>query len=132
VISQPLYVAIATLFLPIVLVLVAYDIRWLIRSVRAGQWPPWGIYSRLFAAVCCHAGVFILAAYGRTWPQAQLTYWLHMTLDPGLTFYAVGLYELYGRMLSGGERRAAQGRGKDRPDLGGRAAEPVQEDAAGQ
>ena len=83
--------------LPVVLGLVAYDLRWIWLAIRAGQVPPWGAFVRLFAAVCCHGGVAVLAL-GQAWPPEQLTFWLHMTLDPGLTFYAVGLYELCGRL----------------------------------
>lgn len=96
--SLPLVLGACALFLPVVLLLVAYDLRWIVLSLRAGQFPPWGTFARLFAAACCHGGVILLALHGNDWPGQKLTFWMHMTLDPGLTFYSLGLYELYGRM----------------------------------
>jgi hypothetical protein len=90
--------AFAALFLPVVLLLVAYDLRWIALTVRAGRLPPWGAFARLFAAVCCHGGIIVLLVHGRDWPPTQLVFWLHMTLDPGLTFYALGLYDLARRV----------------------------------
>ncbi|MOA59784.1 hypothetical protein D3C78_1844830 [compost metagenome] len=69
--------------------------------------PPWGAFARIFAALCCHGGVMLLAFKTNVWPEKQLTFWLHMTLDPGLTFYAVGLYDLYARMAKAREARKA-------------------------
>jgi hypothetical protein len=88
------------LFLPVVLVLVAYDLRWIALAMRAGQLPPWGAFARLFAAACCHGGVILLVMHGADWPPEKLTFWMHMTLDPGLTFYSLGLYELYRRVAT--------------------------------
>jgi hypothetical protein len=97
-IPMPVLLAFAGLFLPVVLALLAYDVRWIYRSVRAGQMPPWGTYLRIVAAFCCHGGVMLLAFKSHVWPEKQLTFWLHMTLDPGLTFYSLGLYDLYTRL----------------------------------
>lgn len=98
--AMPIVLAIAGLFLPIVLGLFIYDVRWIVLSVRAGQMPPWGAFARIFAALCCHGGVMLLAFKSQVWPEKTLTFWLHMTLDPGLTFYALGLYDLYTRMAN--------------------------------
>lgn len=104
--SLPIVLAGAAVLLPVVLVLVAYDLRWIVLALKAGRIPPWGAFCRLFAAVCCHGGVAILALHARDWPSEQLTFWLHMTLDPGLTFYSLGLYELWGRVSRRSGRRA--------------------------
>lgn len=96
--------AVLALFLPLVLTLVIYDVRWIVLSLRAGQMPPWGTYMRLFAAVCCHGGALILMAHGRDWPAKTLDFWLHMSFDPGLTFYSIGLWELYGRIQKRAQR----------------------------
>ncbi|MNS21204.1 hypothetical protein D3C72_529610 [compost metagenome] len=98
--SMPIVLAFAGLFLPLVLALLVYDVRWIVLAVRARQTPPWGAFARIFAAFCCHGGVMLLAFKSGVWPEKTLTFWLHMTLDPGLTFYAVGLYDLYSRMAN--------------------------------
>ena len=95
---MPVVLAVAGLFLPVVLGLLAYDVRWIVLSVRSGRIPPWGTFLRIFAAFCCHGGVMLLAFKSHVWPERTLTFWLHMTLDPGLTFYALGLYDLYTRL----------------------------------
>lgn len=82
---------------PLVLAVVAYDLRWIWLARRAGVTPPWGTRVRLAAAILCHGGAFVLASKGATWPRAQLVWWMHMLLDPGLTLYALGLWELWGR-----------------------------------
>jgi hypothetical protein len=92
--------AFAALFAPVVLLLVVYDLRWIVLAVRAGRLPPWGAFARLFAALCCHGGLIVLLMHAHDWPQPRLTYWLHMTLDPGLTFYALGLYDLLRRVAA--------------------------------
>jgi hypothetical protein len=79
---------------PIVLLLMAYDLRWIWLARRAGITPPWGTWARLLAAILCHGGAFVLASKGAVWPRVQLVYWMHMLLDPGLTLYALGLWEL--------------------------------------
>lgn len=96
--SLPLVLGVCALFLPVVLLLVAYDLRWIALSLRAGQAPPWGAFVRLFAAACCHGGAILLVTHGNDWPTQKLTFWMHMTLDPGLTFYSLGLYDLYRRV----------------------------------
>jgi hypothetical protein len=90
---------------PVVLLLVAYDVRWIWLSVRAGVAPPWGAFVRLGAAALCHGGAALLASYGAVWPRETLVWWMHMTLDPGLTLYALGLWELGQRV--GRQRPAA-------------------------
>lgn len=85
---------------PIVLGLVAYDLRWIWLARRAGIASPWGTWVRLLAAALCHGGAFVLASRGGVWPRETLVYWMHMLLDPGLTLYALGLYELAGRALN--------------------------------
>ena len=95
---MPVMLAFAGLFLPIVLALLVYDVRWIVLSLRAKQTPPWGAFMRIFAALCCHGGVMLLAFKSGVWPEKQLTFWLHMTLDPGLTFYSLGLYDLFTRL----------------------------------
>lgn len=97
-IPMPVMLAFAGLFLPVVLALLAYDVRWIYLSLRAGQLPPWGACLRIVAALCCHGGVMLMAFKSHVWPEKTLTFWLHMTLDPGLTFYSLGLYDLYGRL----------------------------------
>lgn len=96
--AMHLVLAVAGLFLPLVIGLFIYDVRWIMLSIRAGQMPPWGAFARIFAAVCCHGGVMLLAFKSQVWPEKTLTFWLHMTLDPGLTFYALGLYDLITRL----------------------------------
>jgi hypothetical protein len=88
----------AALAWPLVLFLVVYDVRWIALALRAGQRPPWGAFLRLAAAAFCHGGALLLALHAHDWTSRQLTFWLHMTLDPGLTFYAFGLWELFGRV----------------------------------
>lgn len=83
---------------PVVLLLVAYDIRWIWLAARAGITPPWGAFVRLGAATLCHGGAVLLAAYGTVWPRETLVWWMHMTLDPGLSLYALGLWELWSRV----------------------------------
>lgn len=110
---MPVMLTLVTLFLPLVLLLVVYDLRWIYLSLRARQLPPWGTFVRLFAALCCHGGGLILAAHGHDWPEKQLTFWMHMSFDPGLTFYSLGLWELYSRVnkrreaLAGGRESSA-------------------------
>lgn len=104
--SLALLLTVVTLFAPVVLFLVAYDLRWIALNARAGRRPPWGAVARLVAAVCCHGGVAVMALHGTDWPREKLTFWLHMTLDPGLTFYALGLYDLVLRA----NRRASRAR----------------------
>ena len=100
--SLSLVLAIACVFLPMALLLALYDLRWIVLSLRAGRRPPWGAPLRVLAALFCHGGVALLVAHHADWPEPMLTYWLHMTLDPGLTFYAIGLYDLFLRV----QRRA--------------------------
>ena len=106
--AMPIVLACAGQFLPLVLGLLIYDVRWIYLSIRAGQLPPWGTFARIFAALCCHGGVMLLAFKSNVWPEKQLTFWLHMTLDPGLTFYALGLYDLYARMAKARQAPAPQ------------------------
>jgi hypothetical protein len=89
---------------PIVLLLVAYDVRWIWLSFRAGVAPPWGTWVRLAAAILCHGGAALLAARGAVWPRDVLVWWMHMLLDPGLTLYALGLWELWRRAASGAQQ----------------------------
>lgn len=83
---------------PVVLLVMAYDVRWIWLSLRAGVAPPWGAFVRLAGASLCHGGALLLAAYGAVWPRETLIWWMHMTLDPGLSLYAVGLWELWQRV----------------------------------
>lgn len=92
------WLAMMGLAAPVVLLLVAYDVRWIWLSLRAGVAPPWGAWVRLGAAALCHGGAVLLAARGAVWPRETLVWWMHMTLDPGLSLYAVGLYELWARV----------------------------------
>lgn len=105
--SLHLMLGVAALFLPVVLALVLYDLRWIYLSLRAGQVPPWGAFLRLLAAGFCHGGAVLMATKSGVWPEPVLKFWLHMTLDPGLTFYAVGLWELNGRIQKRRERAAS-------------------------
>lgn len=93
--------AVAALFLPLVIALVVYDIRWIYLSLRARQLPPWGAFCRLFAAACCHGGAILLLKFTGVWPEKVMTFWMHMTFDPGLTFYALGLWDLFNRVAKG-------------------------------
>lgn len=93
---------IAGLLLPLVLALVAYDLRWVYLSTRARRLPPWGAIARLFAALCCHGGAVLLIRNHEVWNEAQMRFWMHMTFDPGLTFYALGLWDLYSRLQKRG------------------------------
>ncbi len=90
---------------PIVLLVMAYDLRWIWLARRAGVTPPWGTWVRLLAALLCHGGAFVLASKGAVWPRAQLVYWMHMLLDPGLTLYALGLWELAKQAMDRPQRR---------------------------
>lgn len=84
---------------PLVLLLMLYDLRWIVLSVRARRAPPWGTWVRLAAAILCHGGAWVLAVRGATWPASLTIWWMHMLLDPGLTLYALGLWELQRRAL---------------------------------
>jgi hypothetical protein len=93
------WLGLMALALPLVLALVLYDVRWIVLSVRAGRQPPWGTWVRLGAAVLCHGGAWVLASRGPVWPRELTLWWMHMLLDPGLTLYAVGLWELSRRLM---------------------------------
>jgi hypothetical protein len=111
------WLGLMALALPFVLALVLYDVRWIVLSVRAGRRPPWGTWARLGAAVLCHGGAWVLAARGPVWPRELTLWWMHMLLDPGLTLYALGLWELSRRLTDrGGMLRPAL------PGQGGRDA----------
>ncbi|MEB3283948.1 MAG: hypothetical protein VKN33_01505 [Candidatus Sericytochromatia bacterium] len=90
---------------PLVLLLVVYDVRWIALSVRAGRRPPWGTWVRLAAAALCHGGALLLVLRGSTWPASVTVWWMHMLLDPGLSLYAVGLWELQRRAVLGARVR---------------------------
>ncbi len=85
---------------PIAAVLMLYDLRWIVLSLQRQILPPWGTWVRITAALFCHIGSFILYRYLSIWPAQTLTFWLHMTLDPGLSLYAIGLWELYTRAVT--------------------------------
>lgn len=88
---------------PLVVALLLYDARWIGLSWRAGQRPPWGTWVRIGAALLCHGGAWLLATQGPHWPAARTIWWMHMLLDPGLSLYALGLWELARRVLSAPE-----------------------------
>ena len=104
------WLAAMALAAPLVLALVAYDVRWIWLTLRAGVTPPWGAFVRLGAAALCHGGAVLLATYGGVWPRETLVWWMHMTLDPGLSLYALGLWELWQRAARAQEatRRASR------------------------
>lgn len=83
---------------PLVLALVAYDVRWVWLCLRRGGRPPWGTWLRIGAALLCHGGAWVLAVKGPVWPREVTLWWMHMLLDPGLTLYALGLWELARRV----------------------------------
>jgi hypothetical protein len=91
---------------PFAAVLMLYDLRWIVMSLQRGVMPPWGTWVRITAALFCHTGSFILYRYQSEWPPQMLTFWLHMTLDPGLSLYAIGLWELYTRAAALGHSRS--------------------------
>lgn len=110
------WLGLMALAVPVVLALVCYDVRWIALSLRRGQRPPWGTWLRIGAALLCHGGAWVLAVKGPVWPRELTLWWMHMLLDPGLTLYAVGLWELSRRMMDRKEpswRPAWTGQGGD-------------------
>lgn len=87
-------IAAACLAWPIMAFLAFLDLRWIAKALRARRLPPWGCLTRVAAVALCHAGAYLYWRYSAVWPEVTTKFWLHMTVDPGLTFYALGLYEL--------------------------------------
>lgn len=92
-------IAAACLAWPVLAFLAFLDLRWVSRAVGARRVPPWGCVARLAGMALCHLGAYLYWRYHAAWPEATLKFWLHMTVDPGLTAYAFGLYDLARRVM---------------------------------